>query len=103
MFTSDLVAPVIEPIATRYARDWKSIKDTRKLRGLDYQSAGRRSRRYVNPLTVAKSVSVGAAAPYTGQVATVVTWTGSVVVKNDTEPAGFNRTAFEATLKYNPS
>lgn len=80
MFQSDLVAPVIEPVADRYDRDWLNLNDDRKVRGLDYQDNERRTREYVNPATD-----------------TTVTATG------DNNPAGFNQSAFEAGLEYNPN
>ena len=89
MFTSDLAAPVIEPIATRYDRDQKHIKDDRKVRNLDYESDERRSRRYVNPATIVVDED--------GTVH------GTVVVRHDTEPAGFDRNAFEDDLVYDPN
>lgn len=38
-----------ETAASRYDRDWAHIQDTRKVRGLDYQSPERTSRLYVAP------------------------------------------------------
>lgn len=89
MFTSDLVAPVIETTASRYDRDWKHIKDTRKVRGLDYQSSERRSRRYVPAASLGGDLENGI--------------TGSVVVQRDTVPADFSQATFEASLEYIPS
>lgn len=103
MFTSDLVAPVIEPITGRYDRDWKHVNDDRKVRGLDYQSEERRDREYVDPDNVDVTVTAGSAAPFTGQVDTDVEVTGTVVVRHDREPAGFDRNAFEADLVYDPN
>jgi len=40
-----------ETAAQRFARDWSSIADDRKVRGLDSQSEGRREKLYVNDAT----------------------------------------------------
>lgn len=88
MKASDLVAPVIEPVANRYDRDWLELKDDRKVRGFDYKSAERRSREYVDPDTVS----------VTGGVVT-----GTVAARYDNIPTGFDAQDFEATLTYNPN
>lgn len=103
MFTSDLVAPVIEPVTGRYDRDLLNLKDDRKVRGFDYEDAERRSREYVDPDTVAVTVTNGTPDPFTGQVASDVAVTGTVSATGDNNPAGFNQTEFEAGLEYNPN
>lgn len=40
-----------ETAAERFDRDWEHIQDTRKVRGLDNQTAERASRLYVNKET----------------------------------------------------
>lgn len=102
MKESDLVAPVIEPIAERYERDLLELKDDRKVRGFDYESAERRSRRYVDPDTVAVTVEAGDPDD-AGFVDTEVTVTGTVTARHDNEPTGFDRTAFEEKLVYDPN
>lgn len=67
-------------VQDRYDRDWKRLKDDRKVRGVDYQETERRERLYVDPDT-----------------GNTVTTTG------DNRPAGFNQSEFEADLEYNPN
>jgi hypothetical protein len=78
-----------ETVAERYNREWLQLKDDRKVRGFDYQSAERRSREFVDPATVA--------------VAEDGTVTGTVTARHDNEPDGFNRSEFEADLVYDPN
>lgn len=40
--------PPTETAAQRFVRDWDSILDDRKVRGLDYQAPERAQREYVN-------------------------------------------------------
>lgn len=40
--------PPTETAAQRFVRDWDSMLDDRKIRGLDYQSEERADREYVN-------------------------------------------------------
>jgi hypothetical protein len=40
-----------ETVASRYNRDWLSLKDDRKIRGFDDMAAERRNREYVDPAT----------------------------------------------------
>jgi len=40
--------PATETAAQRFTRDWDSMLDDRKVRGLDYQSEERADREYVN-------------------------------------------------------
>jgi hypothetical protein len=78
----------VETLASRYNREFRNLKDDRKLRGYDTRSQDRRSRDFVNPATVA--------------VAANGTVTGTVGAKRDNVPAGFNVTTFEAGIKYLP-
>lgn len=89
MKQSELVAPVIEPVADRYDRDWLNLNDDRKVRGFDYMDEERQSREYVDPDTVAVDEN--------GVV------TGTVTATGDNDPAGFNQTEFEESLVYNPN
>ena len=83
------MANAVETVAERYDREYLRLKDDRKVRGFDYQSAERRSREFVDPATVA--------------VAADGTVTGTVTARHDNEPAGFDRAAFEAGLVYDPN
>ncbi len=103
MKQSDLVAPVIEPVADRYDRDYLNLNDDRKVRGFDYQDGERRSREYVDPDTVTVTETVGEPAEFTGQVSTDLAVTGTVTARGDNNPAGFNQSEFEADLVYNPN
>lgn len=76
-------------VQDRYDRDWLSLNDDRKVRGLDYQETERREREYVDPDAVVVNPD--------GTVDGTVTATG------DNNPAGFNQSAFEADLEYNPN
>lgn len=67
-------------VQDRYDRDWKQLTDDRKVRGMDYSENERRVREYVDPDTDT-----------------------TVTVVGDNEPAGFNQSAFEADLVYNPN
>lgn len=102
MKQSDLVAPVVEPIGERYDRDLLELKDDRKVRGFDYESEERRSRRYVDPDVIDVTVTPGTPAE-DGTVDTEVTVTGTVTARHDNEPAGFDRNAFENKLVYDPN
>lgn len=103
MFTSELATPVIEPVEDRYERDWLELKDDRKVRGFDYMDQERQDREYVDPEAVVVTTDSGDAAPFTGQVETTVDVAGTVTAAHDNNPAGFNQSAFEATLEYNPN
>lgn len=103
MFTSDLATPVIEPVEDRYDRDWLNLNDDRKVRGFDYMAEERQSREYVDPDAVDVTVTTGSAAPFTGQRATDVAVTGTVTATGDNDPAGFDQSAFEDGLVYNPN
>lgn len=103
MKRTDFKVPVIEPIDGRYERDLLEINDDRKVRGFDYQSEERRSRRYVDPDAVEVTVEKGDAAPFTGQVETDISVEGTVTERFDNTPTGFNRTAFENKLVYDPN
>lgn len=50
-------ASVSEYPAARKDRDWDAIGDDRKVRGLDKQTAERKSRQYVNPDTWVSDVN----------------------------------------------
>lgn len=67
-------------VQDRYDRDWKRLKDDRKVRGLDYQEDERRQREYVDPDTE-----------------------NSVTATGDNNPSGFNQSEFESDLEYNPN
>lgn len=103
MKASDLVAPVIEPVTGRYNRDLLNLNDDRKIRGFDYESEERRSREYVDPDTVAVTVTEGTPAEFTGQVDTEVAVAGTVSGRYDNFPEGFDAQDFEARLVYNPN
>lgn len=100
---SDLVAPVIEPVTGRYDRDLLNLNDDRKVRGFDYESEERRSRRYVDPDAVTVTVTEGEPAEFTGQVETDRDVTGTVSARYDNFPEGFDAQDFEAELEYNPN
>jgi hypothetical protein len=48
-----------ETVASRYNRDWLSLKDDRKVRGFDHQTSERRNREYVDPATGTTVTSTG--------------------------------------------
>lgn len=48
-----------ETVAERYNRDWLQLKDDRKVRGFDSQTAERRGREYVDPDTGNTVTSTG--------------------------------------------
>lgn len=76
-------------VQDRYDRDWKRLNDDRKVRGLDYQSEERRERLYVDPDAIVVNPD--------GSV------DGSVVVRGDNNPDGFDQSEFEDSLVYNPN
>jgi hypothetical protein len=76
-------------VQDRYDRDWLRLNDDRKVRGMDYQDDERRERLYVDPDAVVVNPD--------GSVDGTVTATG------DNNPAGFNQSAFEAELEYDPN
>lgn len=71
-----------ETTAQRYARDWMSVGDDRKVRGFDYRKHAEVLREYND---------------------TGVAGTNNVVGTLDRVPAGFVQATFEATLAYNPN
>lgn len=103
MKVSDLVVPVIEPVTGRYDREYLNLNDDRKVRTFDYKSEERRSREFVDPDTVAVTVTTGDPEDFTGQVASDIAVTGTVTARYDNIPAGFDAQDFEARLVYNPN
>lgn len=83
------MAANVETVDERYDREWLRLKDDRKVRGFDYQSEERRSREFVDPADVDVDED--------GNV------TGTVTARHDNEPAGFDRSAFEDGLVYDPN
>jgi len=83
------MAGTVESVDDRYDRDWLNLKDDRKVRGFDYMSEERREREYVDPddVNVNEDGSVD----------------GTVAARHDNEPSGFDRSAFEDDLVYNPN
>jgi hypothetical protein len=71
-----------ETVAQRYDREWLQLEDDRKVRGFDYRSTERIKRDFNE----------------SGDADTNTT-----VDTLDNVPAGFNQSAFEATLEYNPN
>lgn len=71
-----------ETVAQRYDREWLQLTDDRKVRGFDYQETDRINREFNE----------------SGSAATNVT-----TAPGDNNPAGFNQSAFEAELEYNPN
>jgi hypothetical protein len=102
MKESELVAPVIEPIVERYERELLELKDDRKVRGFDYESEERRSRRYVDPDTIEVTVDAGDPDD-AGFVGTDITVTGTVSDRHDNDPVGHDQEAFEDNLVYDPN
>jgi hypothetical protein len=76
-------------VQDRYNRDLLQLTDDRKVRGFDYMAAERQDREYVDPDAVVVDGD--------GTVHGTVTSTG------DNDPAGFDQSAFEADLAYNPN
>lgn len=100
MKASDLIAPVIEPVANRYDREYLELNDDRKIRTFDYKSAERRSREFVDPATVAVTTTETVE---NGFHDTEYTVTGTVTERYDNFPTGFDAQDFEARLVYNPN
>jgi hypothetical protein len=78
----------VEPVESRYNREWLNLKDDRKVRGYDERALERRARDFVPPA----SVGVGE----DGVV------TGTAGAKHDNVPDGFDVNAFESDLTYLP-
>jgi hypothetical protein len=83
------MADAVETVAERYDREYLRLKDDRKVRGFDYKSEERRSREFVDPNTITVDED--------GTVH------GTVTARHDNEPEGFDRTAFEESLVYDPN